>query len=167
MPDDDLTSRAKQFAKDVLDEMDQPISPERAAAQARKEREDAASLERFYIATGQYDDPKEMFAKLLGLMAEAIEQLDPPDGPFETIELALQYKARKGVLRFAASPNKPNRRNIELSIDSESGLSTSSAMLDTGTNAEIVQYLRKPELVAEMIATADEAIVSLARNRLA
>ncbi len=166
MPDDDLTSRAKQFAKDVLEEMDKPISPERAAALARKEREDAELAERFYISSGQYEG-EELFAKLLAIMADAIEKLDPPAGAFDAIELALKYKQRKGVLRFGPSPNKPERRYIELSIDSESGLSTSSAMLDTGTNTEIVTYLRRPELVAEMLATAEERIVSLARNRLA
>jgi hypothetical protein len=161
-----LTSRAKQLAKDVLEEMDKPISPEREAALARKEREDKESLERFYVTTGQAT-PEEIFKYYLAEMATAIECLNPPDGPFDPIELPLSYKGRKGMLRFAPSPNKAPRRYVELSIDSESGLSTSSAMLDTGTNAEIVTYLRRPELVAEMIETADERIVSLARNRLA
>lgn len=165
VPDDDLTS-AQQLAKDLLDEMDKPKSPEREAYEARKEREDREALERLYIATGQYP-PDQLFAKLLANMVAEIERVDPPEGEFPPIELAFQYKGRKGVLRFGPSPNKPARRYIELSLDSESGLSTSSAMLDTGNNAEIVQYLRKPELVAEMIATAEERIVSLARNRLA
>ena len=33
--------------------------------------------------------------------------------------------------------------------------------------AELVTYLRRPEVVADTIATADEAIISLARNNLA
>ncbi len=108
-----------------------------------------------------------MFGRLLAEMADTIERIDPPDGPFEPVELPLTIKGRKGVLRFAPSPNKPDRRYVELSIHSESGLSTSSQLLDNGTNADLVTYLRKPEVVADTIATAEEGIVSLTRNRLA
>jgi len=165
-PNKDLTSRAQQFAKDVLEEMDKPTSPEREMYEAQKEREDQASLERLYVATGQYG-PEQMFPKLLEWMIEAIEQRNPPDGPFEPIEFALRYRGRKGALRFAPSPNKPGRRYVELSIKTESELSTSSTMFDTGTNAEIVQHLRRPTMTAELIEMADDSIVSLARNELA
>ena len=39
------------------------------------------------------------------------------------VELPFTYKGQSGVLRFAPS-SKPGRRNLELSIHSESGLST-------------------------------------------
>jgi hypothetical protein len=165
MPDDDLTP-AQRFARDVLEEMNKPKSPEREAYEARKELEDCAAIERMYIATGQYA-PEKLFDRLLAIMAETIEKLNPPDGPFEPVGLELKYKGRKGVLRFAPSPNKPDRRYVELSINSESGLSTSSQWLDNGTNAELVNYLRRPGAVADAIATADGAILSLARNNLA
>jgi len=164
VPDDELT-RGQQLANDLLDEMDKPKSPEREAYEARKDREDREALERMYIATGQYEPPK-MFSKLLALMANAIEQLNPPDGEFPAIEMPLTFKGHKGSLRFSAS-GKPHLRNIQLSIESESGLSTSSTYLDNGSNAEIVKYLRRPEVVAETIHTAEESIISFARNRLA
>lgn len=165
-PNRELTTRAQQFAKDVLEEMDKPKSLEREKYEAQKEREDQESIERMYVATGQYE-PSQMFTKLIEWMIEAIEQRNPPDGPFEPIEFALQYKRRKGALRFAPVPGKPARRYVEISIKTESELSTSSAMFDTGTNAEIVQYLRRPTMAAELIEMADDGIVSLARNELA
>ena len=99
-------------------------------------------------------------------LAETIERMNS-DGPFEPVELKFCYKGRNGILRFAPSPNKPDRRYVELSINTESDLSTSSQWLDNGTNAELVNYLRKPEVVADTIRLADEAIISLARNNLA
>ena len=78
--DDELT-RAQRFASDVLDEMDKPKSPEREAYEAHKDREDRDALERMYIATGQYE-PTKLFTKLLAMMAETIERLNPPDGEF-------------------------------------------------------------------------------------
>lgn len=164
MPDDDLT-RGQQLASDLLDEMDKPKSPEREAYEARKDREDREALERMYIATGQYE-PEKLFTRMLAMMADAIELANPPDGEFEAIEMPLKFKGHKGSLRFAAS-GKPHLRNIQLSIMSESGLSTSSTYLDNGTNAEIVKYLRRPEVVADTIQTAEESIISFARNRLA
>ena len=165
MPDDELTP-AQKFAKDVLEEMNKPPSAEREAYEAQKEIEDRAAIEKMYIATGQYE-PTKLFTRLLAIMAETIEKLDPPPGPFEPVELELKYKGRRGVLRFAPSPSKAERRYVELSINSETNLSTSSQWLDNGTNAELVTYLRRPEVVADTIATADEAIISLARNNLA
>ncbi len=165
MPDDELTP-AQKFAKDVLEEMNKPPSAEREAYEAQKEIEDRAEIEKMYIATGQYE-PTKLFTRLLAIMAETIEKLNPPPGPFEPVELELKYKGRRGVLRFAPSPSKAERRYVELSINSETNLSTSSQWLDNGTNAELVTYLRRPEVVADTIATADEAIISLARNNLA
>ena len=165
MPDDELTP-AQKFAKDVLEEMNKPPSAEREAYEAQKEIEDRAAIEKMYIATGQYE-PTKLFTRLLAIMAETIEKLNPPPGPFEPVELELKYKGRRGVLRFAPSPSKAERRYVELSINSETNLSTSSQWLDNGTNAELVTYLRRPEVVADTIATADEAIISLARNNLA
>lgn len=165
MHDDDLTP-AQRFARDVLEEMDKPPSAEREAYEAQKEREDRAATERMYIATGQYE-PQKLFTRLLAIMAETIEKLAPAPGPFEPIELELKYKGRRGILRFAPSPGRADRRYVELSINSESNLSTSSQWLDSGTNAELVTYLHRPEVVADTIATADEAIISLARNNLA
>jgi hypothetical protein len=164
MRDDDLTP-AQRFARDVLEEMDKPPSAEREALEAQKEIEDCAAIERMYIATGQYE-PQKLFTRLLAIMADEIEKRNPPDGPFEPVELELKYKGRRGILRFAPSPSRADRRYVELSINSESNLSTSSQWLDHGTNAELVNYLRRPEVVADTIATADEAIISLARNNL-
>ena len=58
-------------------------------------------------------------------------------------------------------------RIIELSVTSESGLSTSSQWLDTGASADLVAYLRRPETIAETIATAEELARSLSSHRLA
>lgn len=165
MPDDDLTP-AQKFARDVLEEMNKPPTAERLAYEAQKEIDDRREIEKMYIATGQYA-PDKLFTRLLAIMAETIETMNPPDGPFETVELKLNYKNRDGILRFAPSPNKAHLRYVELSINSESGLSTSSQWLDNGTNAELVTYLRRSDVVADTIATADEAIISLARNNLA
>jgi hypothetical protein len=162
----DQPDHAQEFARWVLDEMNKPKSPEREAYEAQKEIEDRAAIDRMYIATGQYE-PETLLTRLLAIMAEIIERLDPPDGPFEPVELKLMYKGRKGVLRYAPSPNKPDRRYVELSFNTESDISTSSVWLDNGTNAELVKYLRRPEVVADAIRLADEAIISLARNRLA
>ena len=49
----------------------------------------------------------------------------------------------------------------------ESGLSTSSQWLESGSNAELVAYLRRPDVVAETATTAGELMESLRHNRLA
>jgi len=165
VPDDDTT---KQLAQDLLDELDKPKSPEREAYEIRKEREDREALERFYISTGQAK-PQLIIAHVLADLAAAIETANPTENTFEPIEVAFTYQNRKGVLRFipSPSPKKPERRYLELSIKSESGVSTSSAFIDDGTNESIVAYLRKPEVVADTMATIEDLMQSLSRNRLA
>jgi hypothetical protein len=163
VPDDDTA--AKQLAKDLLDELDKPTSPEREAYEAQKEREDREALERFYIATGQVA-PDQILGRALAELADKIERMNPP-GPFEAVELPFTIKGRKAVLRFAPSPTKPEKRYVELSIQSESGLSTSSQWLENGSNADLVTYLRKPEVIADTLSTVDELVESLSRNRLA
>ena len=104
-------------------------------------------------------------ARLLAELADRIERTAKGGEP--TIELPFDVHDRRATLRFAPSPNKPGKQIIELSVVSESGLSTSSQWLDTGSSADLVAYLRKPETLAETIATAEELARSLSRNRLA
>lgn len=118
------------------------------------------------IAAGQYE-PEELFRRLLAVMAETIERLNPPDGPFEPVVYDLRFKGRAGGLEFGASPDKPPVRYVRLSIRTASGISASSVWLDFGTNAELVRYLGRPDVVADAVRLADEAIISLARNDLA
>ncbi|MFO0980808.1 MAG: hypothetical protein U1E76_03500 [Planctomycetota bacterium] len=166
MPDaDDMAARSRQLAKDLLDDMDRPKSPEREAYEAQKEREDREALERFYIATGQLK-PEQVAQRALVELADTIERI-APKATFEPVEVPVTLAGRKGVLRFAPSPSKPDKRYVELSISSESGLSTSSQWLESGTNEELAAYLRKPEVIAATIATAEELVQSLSRNRLA
>lgn len=167
MPDpDDMAARSRQLAKNLLDEMDKPKSAEREAYEAQKEREDREALERFYIATGQVK-PEQVAQRALAELADKIERLAPADATFEAVEVPLTLSGRKAVLRFAPSPSKPDKRYVELSVSSESGLSTSSQWLDSGTNADLITYLRRPDVVADTLATADELAQSLSRNRLA
>ena len=49
----DMAALGQRLAKDVLDQLDQPMSQERADALARKERKDRVALERLYVTTGQ------------------------------------------------------------------------------------------------------------------
>jgi hypothetical protein len=163
VPDDDT----KQLAKDILDELDKPTSPEREAQLAEKERADREALEKFYIATGQIK-PEQVMQRALVELADKIERMKAPvSGPFDMLELPIEIKGRKGTLRFAASPRKAENRYVELSIYSESGLSTSSQWLEQGTAEALVAYLRKPEVVADTLTTVDELMLSLSRNRLA
>jgi hypothetical protein len=161
----DMAARSKQLAKDLLEQMDEPQSKERAEYEAQKEREDREALERFYVATGQVK-PEQIMQRALVELADKIERMNPP-GEFEPVEVPLTLGGRKAVLRFAPSPSKPDKRYVELSIASESGLSTSSQWLDSGTNAELVAYLRKPEVIADTLATSEELAQSLASHRLA
>jgi hypothetical protein len=166
VPDpDDMAARSRQLAKDLLDEMDKPKSPKCEAYEAQKERADREALERFYIATGQIK-PEQVAQRALTELAEKIERMAPTSA-FEPVEVPVTLVGRKDVLRFAPSPSKPDKRYVELSISSESGLSTSSQWLESGTNEELVAYLRRPEVIAETIATAAELAQSLSRNRLA
>jgi hypothetical protein len=161
----DMAARSKQLAKDLLEQMDEPQSKERAEYEAQKEREDHEALERFYVATGQVK-PEQVMQRALVELADKIERMNPR-GEFEPVEVPLTLGGRKAILRFAPSPSKPDKRYVELSIASESGLSTSSQWLDSGTNAELVAYLRKPEVIADTLATSEELAQSLASHRLA
>jgi hypothetical protein len=162
----DMAARTKQLAKDLLDQLDEPESKERAEYQAQKEREDREALEKFYIATGQVK-PEQVMQRALVELADQIERLNPPDGDFEAVEVPFTLHDRKAILRFGPSPSSPDKRYVELSIASESGLSTSSQWLEKATNAELVAYLRKPEVIADTIATSEELAQSLASHRLA
>ncbi len=163
---DDIAARSRQVAKDLLDEMDKPKSPEREAYEAQKGREDAEALERFYIATGQVK-PQQVTQRALVELADRIERAAPTSADFEPIEITLTLVGRKAVIRFSPSPSKPDKRYVELSVSSESGLSTSSQWLDSGSNDDLIAYLRKPEVVADTLVTAEELVQSLSRNRLA
>lgn len=160
-----MAARSKQLAKDLLDELDKPTSKEREEQLAQKEREDREALEQFYLATGQVT-PEQVVQRALHELADAIERLDPA-GEFEPVEVSFAFKDRRAVLRFAPSSTRPAKRVIELSMASESGLSTSSQTLDTGSNAELVAYLRRPEVVGETLATSEELAQSLSSYRLA
>ncbi len=162
-----MAAPTKDLAKEILDELDKPTSPEREAQQAEKERRDREALEKFYIDTGQVK-PEQVMQRALAALADQIERMNPPaTGPFDTFELPIEVKGRKGTLRFAASPRKAENRYVELSVYSESGQSTSSQWLEQGTAEALVSYLRKPEVVVDTLTTVDELMISLSRNRLA
>jgi len=157
-----MAARSKQIAKGVLDDIEHAVPDSKTPEQERADRE---LLEKFYIATGEVER-EQVVGRLLAELADRIERLSPA-GSFAPIEIPLRLDDRRGVLRFAPSPSKPGKRIVELSIASESGLSTSSQWLDTGSNEELVSYLRRPEVVADTLATADELARSLSRHRLA
>ncbi len=50
---EDLAARSKQLAKELLETLDKPDDPDRAAFEAEKERKDREALEAFYVRTGQ------------------------------------------------------------------------------------------------------------------
>ena len=160
-----MAARSKQLAKDLLDEMDKPKNDEREAYEAQKECEIREALERFYGRTGQVkpDLPQQAIAEL----AHRIEQMPPGVMTFEDIEVPLTIAGRKEVLRFAPSPSNPGRRFIELTVWSQSGLSTSSQWLESGSSDDLIAHLRRPEMVADIRSTADGLIQSLNRNRMA
>ena len=83
-----------------------------------------------------------------------------PTATFEPVEVPLTLAGRKAVLRFAPSPSKPDKRYVELSVSSESEFSTSSQWLESGSNADLIEYLRRPDVVADTPATADELVQS-------
>ncbi len=161
-----MAARSRQIAKDLLDELGKPRSAEREAYEAQKEREDREALERFYIATGQVK-PEQVAQRALVELADMIERMAPTGATFEPLEVPVTLGGRKAVLRFAPSPSKPDKRYVELSVSSESGLSTSSQWLDSGSSTDLIAYLRRPEVVADTLATAEELAQSLIRNRLA
>ena len=158
-----MAARTKQLAKDPLDEMNKPKSAEREAYEGQKEREDREALERFYLATGQVK-PEQGAQRALAHLADKIQRMTPT-ATFEPVEVPLTLAGRKAVLRFAPSPSKPDKRYVELSVSSESELSTSSQWLESGSNADLIEYLRRPDVVADTPATADELVQSLSRNR--
>jgi hypothetical protein len=166
VPDpNDMAARSRQFAQELLHEMDTPKTPEREVYEAQKAREDREGLEQFYIATGQIT-PEQVAQRALAELAAQIERMAPTSA-FEPVEVLVTLAGRQGVLRFAPSPSQPDKRYVELSLASESGLSTSSQWLASGTNEELVAALRRPEVIAETLATAVELAQSLSRNRLA
>ncbi len=119
------------------------------------------------------EDDQQIVCRILGEMVQRIENLGRAGGSDDAaavlapIEIPLVLESCHGVLRFAPSPNKPGKWILELSIASESGLSTSSQWLDTGDSDHLIEYLRRPEVVADTLATAHELALSLSRHRLA
>ncbi len=163
----EITTRSKRLAQDILDELDRPISNERAAQLARKEEEDRASLERFYVTSGQAE-PEAILARRLTELVDAIERADPPrTGTFAPIEMSFPMPGRRAALRFAASPSKAERRYVELSVGTPSGISTSSSWLDIGTHDDLLAWLRTSEALAAAVRAFAGALESLERNRLA
>lgn len=155
----------KEFAQFILKEMDKPKSAERQAYEEQKEAEDRIAIERMYADTGQIK-PEEIMAKALRILAEKIEQLNP-SGEFEPIEVSIRIKRRDGALRFAAMPPKYGKNQVELSIQTESGQSTSTQVLELGSTTELIAFLRKPETIAQALATVDDCMLSLERHGFA
>ena len=55
---DDLAARSKKLANTILEALDEPEDPERAAELEQKERDDREALEKFYTLTGQKPTPR-------------------------------------------------------------------------------------------------------------
>jgi hypothetical protein len=160
-----MAAQSKELAKDLLDELDRPKSDEHEAYEARKEDEDREALEQFYRRTGQVTpDPLQ---QAIAALAERIEEMPPGVTAFEAIEVPLTITGRKAMLRFAVSPAKPDRRFLDLTVWSASGLSTSAQWLSNGSGDELIAHLRRPEMAADIRSSAEELIQSLDRHRLA
>ncbi len=111
---------------------------------------------------------EQAIGRALSELADRIERMGPV-ARFDSVDVGLTLAGRRrAILRFAPSPSQPqSKRYVELRVFTESGLSTSSQWLESGSNAELVAYLRRPDVVAETATTARELMESLRRNRLA
>jgi len=160
-----MAERSKQLAKDLLEELDKPMSAEREAYEAQKEREDRESLERFYVQTGQKEPT--MAAQAIAELIRRIEALPSYLLTFEEIEVPFTLVRRKAVLRFAPSLSKPGKRYVELTVWSPSGLSHSSQWLKSGSSEALIAHLRRPEMWGDIYNTAEELMQSLERDGMA
>ncbi len=164
LPDDqpiEGLSKAQQFAHDVLEEMDKPMSKEREEYEAKKEREDQIGYLQLYLKTGQIT-PEEIVEQAVAKLIREIEKLGPLE-KFDKIEVPLLIANRAAALRYTPSTSlkRLHLRYIELAVWEGSCLST---YLDTGAHEEMLQFLRRPTIVAEVLKTGDEAIISLERD---
>ncbi|MFN0060371.1 MAG: hypothetical protein ACKVX7_18095 [Planctomycetota bacterium] len=162
---DDLAARSKQLARELLVAMDAPTSVEREEYEAHKERADQIAFEQFYLATGQLTE-EQTTERGLRKLADRIEQRNPA-GDNEPIEVQFALAPRPAKLRCAQTPSRADRHDVELTIQSESAQSTSSQWLRSGSNAELVAWLRTPATIAETLAIANELALNLKPHRLA
>jgi hypothetical protein len=160
-----MAAQSRQLARDLLDELGKPKSGEREAYEARKEGEDREALEQVYRRTGQ--GKPDSIQQAIAALVQRIEEMPPGATMIEPIEVPLTIAGRQAVLRFAASPSKPDRRFLDLTVWSESGFSTSAQWLSNGSGDQVMAHLRRPEMAADIQSTAEELIQSLDRHRLA
>lgn len=154
-------SKGQQFAKWALEEMNKPKSKEREEYEAKKEREDQIGYLQIYLKTGQIT-AEEIVKQAVDKLIAEIEKLGPLE-KFDKIEVPLLIANRAAALRYTPSTSlkRLHLRYIELAVWEGSCLST---YLDTGAHEEMLQFLRRPTIVAEVLKTGDEAIISLERD---
>jgi hypothetical protein len=150
-------SKAQQFAHDVLEEMDKPMSKEREEYEARKEQEDRIGYLQLYLKTGQIT-AEEIVEQAVTKLIREIEKLGPLE-KFDKIEVPLLVANQKAALLYTPSTSAKNlhRRYVQLAVWTKSCQTT---FLDTGTHEEMLAYLRRPTIVAEVIKTGRDSIIS-------
>ena len=162
MPDepDDMATRSKKLAKDLLDGMDAPDDPDRIASDEQKRITDKQALEDFYVRTGQKKPSAAGTAanKLADRAGSLVE------GAFEPIDEAVSSHV---TLSFAPLPSDPKSgRYVQIRVTTPSGGSVTSQWLARGTTAELVAKLRSPGVAAEIEDTAEKLVEGQRRRDL-
>jgi len=151
---DDMATRSKKLAKDLLDGMDAPDDPDRIAYDEQKRIADKQALEDFYVRTGQ--KKPSAAGSAAKKLADRVASLT--EGTFEPIDEAVSAHV---ALRFAPQPSDPKaERYVQVRVTTPSGGSVSSQSLGRGTTAELVAKLRSPAVAAEIEETAEKLVDS-------
>jgi hypothetical protein len=103
-------------------------------------------------------------ASVAARMGDWIE-LTEESGSVEPVALPFTCRGRPMHLGFAPVPSRPDRFCVELTIRHTASVATGqSQMLEQGAREDLVAFLRRPQVVAEIEEAADQGIVALARS---
>lgn len=140
---------------DAYEHWDDPdrVAAREARAQAQAKR-DSAILDLAYIESGQRGDaPMDVaLAKMADHFAARIERDIPAKGEFEAIHQPLPEIENGGYIALDLRPLESATRLVELRVESPSGENKAVEIVHTGTNVEVVRFLRSPSLPGTLLA---------------
>jgi len=143
------TSRANPYVRSIRAQL---ASGERARADESRKR-DAEILALAYIQSGQRGDaPLDVaLRKMADYFAGRIEQEVAGSGAIAPIHQSLPELKNGGYIALDLKALDGAMRALELGVESPSGENKAVEVVRTGTNADLVRFLRSAELPDELI----------------
>jgi hypothetical protein len=159
---DEFERQTKQLARGILDALDRYDDPDVVAAReqraAARDAHTIATIERFFLETGQRDDGDSLqtsVAKMSAYFAAKLEAAGSLTGEL-TQPLPRRDTGARVELEVGELPAGDTRHYLQLVLYTPEGKGTTSQFLRRGSPGELIAFLREASAADEIIATVDD-----------